>query len=493
MILRDLNSAVHGSYDVIIIGGGIYGACTLLEAARRGLRGLLLERDDFGGATSWNSLRILHGGLRYLQTFDLRRFRQSVRERRWFCRHFPEHVAPLPCLMPLYGEGFKKPSVFRVALGLNECLSWDRNFGVASLARLPAGKVVSAEEVVRQFPTVEKQELCGGGQWYDIFMQRPYRVLIDILKWATSLGSTALNYTEAVDILADGQRVAGVVARDRVEDQRVEFRANTVVNCAGPWSQSLAEQFETTQLKGKLFQPSLAWNVLLSKPSPSRAALAVSAHKNAGHTFFVLPWRGRTFAGTVHSPWQDPSSPPAPSEAEVEKFLSALNTAIPQFGAVREDVVRIYAGLLPVTKAGTTQLARRPYLVEHSSHGGLQGLVSVCGVKYTTSRQVAQQILGIANRAWGSLKYRENTARPQNQRIELIPSVAEILRGKTQSLTQCIESLVREESVVCTDDLILRRTDWGEDPSRIPEVAEIVQPMIKQSAPSVVAELAQKP
>ncbi|MEJ2083967.1 MAG: FAD-dependent oxidoreductase [Acidobacteriota bacterium] len=104
MIERNPALFSRDSYDLLIIGGGIYGACLSLEASRRGLSSLVLERDDFGGATSWNSLRILHGGLRYLQHLDLKRFRESVAERRWFSFWFPELVRPLPCLMPLYGK-----------------------------------------------------------------------------------------------------------------------------------------------------------------------------------------------------------------------------------------------------------------------------------------------------------------------------------------------------------------------------------------------------
>ena len=107
-------------FDLIIVGGGVYGIMLALESARRGLKALLLERGDFGGATSRNSLRIVHGGLRYLQTFDLLRFREHVSERRWFMRHFPDLVEPLACLMPLYGKGIYRTSVFRAASALNE-------------------------------------------------------------------------------------------------------------------------------------------------------------------------------------------------------------------------------------------------------------------------------------------------------------------------------------------------------------------------------------
>jgi glycerol-3-phosphate dehydrogenase len=123
IITRDPVGAVRGRYDLIVVGGGIYGVMILLEASRRRLNALLVERDDFGGQTSFNSLRIIHGGLRYLQTLDLHRFRESVSERQWFLRTFPDLIRPLPCLMPLHGDGLRRPPVLRAALAANDFLS----------------------------------------------------------------------------------------------------------------------------------------------------------------------------------------------------------------------------------------------------------------------------------------------------------------------------------------------------------------------------------
>ncbi len=122
---RDLEKAQHARYDVIVVGGGIQGVCLLHEASRRGLRALLVERGDFGGQTSWNSMRVLHGGFRYLQSMDLPRYIESVRARRWFLRLFPGMTEPLDCLMPLYGDGLKRPETFRAAVWMNrQLISW---------------------------------------------------------------------------------------------------------------------------------------------------------------------------------------------------------------------------------------------------------------------------------------------------------------------------------------------------------------------------------
>jgi glycerol-3-phosphate dehydrogenase len=172
-IERAIDQASGADHDLIVVGGGIYGIALTLEAARRGLSALLVERADYGGATSWANLRILHGGLRYLQSLDLVRFYQSVGERRWFLRHFPDLVRPLPCLMPLYGRGLKRPAVFRTALVLNDILSWRRNAGVTAAMHLPNGRLTSVAETAALFPAVERQGLQGGTLWHDAVMLSP--------------------------------------------------------------------------------------------------------------------------------------------------------------------------------------------------------------------------------------------------------------------------------------------------------------------------------
>src|SRR5689334_6547067 len=148
-LARDPRTAAAGSYDLLVVGGGFYGAMLTLEAARRGLSVMLVERDDFGGATSWNSLRIVHGGLRYLQSLDLSRYRESVAERRWFLEHFPDLVEPLPCLMPLYdpprGGWLRRPAAFRLAFAVDEALS-----------RSQPGRIVDAAETLRLFPAADR-------------------------------------------------------------------------------------------------------------------------------------------------------------------------------------------------------------------------------------------------------------------------------------------------------------------------------------------------
>ncbi len=267
MIVRDPEAAAREPYDLAIIGGGVYGTMLLLEAAQRGARVVLLERADFGGATSWNSLRVVHGGLRYLQTADLPRFRQSVRERSWFLRTFPDQVRPLQCLMPLYAEGSRRPVLLAAALAANDLLSRGRNRGLAESSRLPRGRLIGKVETLQRFRLADRAGLQAGALWHDAVMHSPQRVLIETLHWACSAGGTALNYVEACRLEVRAGRVTGVEAIDQLTGSSLLFRTSAVVNCAGPWCGAVASAFDRDA--PELFRPSLAFNLLLRREPPS--------------------------------------------------------------------------------------------------------------------------------------------------------------------------------------------------------------------------------
>ncbi|MBP2676000.1 MAG: hypothetical protein H6Q84_2840, partial [Deltaproteobacteria bacterium] len=285
-IRRDPRSAAKERYDVIVAGGGIYGVMLACEGSRRGLKTLLVEMDDFGGATSANSLRIIHGGLRYLQTLDLPRFRESVAERRWFLSNFPRMIRTLPCLMPLYGDGLRRPSIFRVALFLNDFLGRPPGDVPSRSGReLPPGEVIDPEQVKRIFPAVDTKGLKGGAIWHDAFMPDPQRVLVAILRKACARGATALNYMEAVELLRDGNTAAGIKAADRENGELYDYLAPVIINAAGPWCESLAGRFGSR--RPELFRRSVAWNVLLDRKPVSDHALAVKPNLPDAQTYFI--------------------------------------------------------------------------------------------------------------------------------------------------------------------------------------------------------------
>lgn len=388
-------SSIAEPHDLIVVGGGVYGTCVALESARRGLRPLLLERDEFGKATSANTSRILHGGLRYLQSLDLGRFNESVRERSWFMRQFPDLVAPLKFVMPLYGQGLKRRSVMRVALGLNDLLSRHRNEGLSTENRLPDGRLIGRQETIDLFPDVRRQGLQGSACWYDAVMLDPQRIIEELVQAAQRLGATCADHFEASRLLVADGEVSGIEAVDRKAGKTIALSAATVVNCGGPWSRGLAASFDRDL--PQLFRPSLAFNLLLDRAPISTHAVAVSAGSRPMR--FLLPREQGILAGTWHEPWNGTCLQPQPSESQIEDFLSELNEAVPSLKLSRRDVRRVDAGLLPAATEGSSRTANRPVIHDHGRDGGPQGLYSVSGVKFTTARAVAERTVAALHSA----------------------------------------------------------------------------------------------
>jgi glycerol-3-phosphate dehydrogenase len=460
MIKRNLVEASKLQYDLIIIGGGIYGACLLLTASQAGKKALLLEKDDFGAATSFNNLRTVHGGLRYLQSLDLKRIFESVSERRWFFRNFPDLVKPLPCLMPLYGKGVYKPSIFRFALLLNDLLSSSRNIGVTQNNKLPNGRIVSKIESKEIFSQVDDCNLKGGAVWYDGAMPDSQKVLIEIVKWGCSLLGSALNYTEVTDLMIKDGKVIGVKVIDKTDDNTYELKSEKVINSTGPWCRMLASKFDKDY--PELFKDSFAWNILFNRPALSSYALAVTPKKPGARTYFIHQWKGLLFAGTVHSPWRGATRVPIPDRGSVDNFIFELNRSIKDLSLKQSDVLQIFPGLLPGKEEGSEKLAVREVIIDHAKNGGPLGFFSVSGVKFTTARLVAEKTI---KKIFGEdLKNLTRDDRKPLTEKDLGIFKKDWVPIENDGWEEKIIKIIKNESVVHLDDLMIRRTSLGDNP-----------------------------
>jgi glycerol-3-phosphate dehydrogenase len=469
VITRDPLSAAQQSYDLIVVGGGIYGTMIALESARRGLRPLVLERGDFGGATSYNSLRILHGGLRYLQHCDLRRFRASVKDRQWFLQNFPDLVRPLPCIMPLYDRGMRRRSLFRFALLTNDLLSNQRNKNVPPESWIPRGHLISAKRTQEIFPLVDGSGLRGGAVWYDAWMPESHRVLIETLRWAGDLGATALNYVEALRLRQASGKVVAVEAVDHNTGETYEFRTRVVVNATGPWCSETARKFDRGE--SVALHHSLAWNILFDRPALSGHAAAVTPKGPGGQTYFLLPWKGKLLAGTGHAPSHDDPERPSPPESCLTRFIEDLNAAVPGLNLSGNEMLSIFAGLLPAVGPDSTNLSPREVIFDHGAQGGVEGLYSVSGVKFTTSRSVAQKIVDrlFPHRRGGEIaspRIPVTGAGVYDQRG--VPGRDDTRWGGP------LRRLITEEAVCHLDDLVLRRATLSDNPQEISELAPLL-------------------
>jgi glycerol-3-phosphate dehydrogenase len=377
-------------YDVVVIGGGIYGIMMALEASLRGLSVAVLERDDWGSGTTAGWLRILHGGLRYLQSADLPRFYESVRERRWFLRHFPDLTSPLPCVMPLYRTHSYPRLVMRTALAMNDVLSLHRNSGVPSSAHLPHGGLLDSAAVKAELPFVDAEGLRGAARWFDAVVLEPQKLLLELLRWAEFLGADSLQRTEAVGLRLDNGTVCGLNVRDVHSGESSELHARVVINASGHWAAGLARRFGAAIDNAP--RMSWAWNVLFDVPSEARSAAAVSARRSGSQMFFILPWRGRTLVGTGHALMPDNAEDRPVPEELVDKFVHQVAEAVPALNLKESRVERVYQGVLPAVDSNEMQLTSRPMIVDHGENG-MQGFYTVWGIKYTTARDIAATLI----------------------------------------------------------------------------------------------------
>ena len=465
-LLRNPKQAQQDYYDIIIVGGGIYGAMLLLEASRRNQKALLLEKQDFGGGTSYNSLRIIHGGLRYLQTMDIIRFYESVTERQWFLQTFPELVKPMSCLMPLYNKGAKRPAILKAALTLNDVLSAFRNNGVDEDRKIPNGRILGADETTHLFPGVITKALSGSALWHDACAPDTQRIIIETLLWANSMGASTLNYVEVTELITTKNSVAGIKAVDKETGEELEFQCDKVINATGPSIRKFSQQWDKDI--PELFKPSIAWNILFDCPAPSEYALALTPDKLNAHTYFLHPWKGRLLAGTGHAPVNVEHNA-SPDKLSIDQFIDDINMVVRDVELSRENIERIYAGNLPVTEEGGTKLTKRAVIHSHGSNGGPRNLYSVSGIKFTTAHKEAKRaidsIFGVSNS--DSLKRPELNSSP-----DLVCKDYNWLPGKNDSSWKDILSkIIETESVVHLDDLLFRRTSIGDNHIRAEKLA----------------------
>jgi len=413
---RNLATLADTPVDVLIIGGGIYGAWTAWDAAQRGLSVALIEKGDFGGATSSNSLKIMHGGLRYLQHADFKRMRESIRERSILMRVAPHLVHPLPCLMPTYGHGMKGREALTIAMRLNDVMSFDRNAQLDDPEKhIPQGRVVSTAEMKRLVPDVETKNLTGGALWYDCQNYNSERLLFSILHSAANAGAQMANYVEAVGFEKQANRIIAANVKNILTGDAFSIRAQIVINTCGPWVDLLLNKLDGRKWNKQKFLPSKTMNLVIKRQLIPDYAVGVSSKfefkdkdviiSKGSRALFIVPWRNYSMVGTTHLPFNGDASNFRITEEDVLTFMQELNDAYPAANLQREDISFFYGGLLPMRPSngshGDVRLVKHYTLCDHQQEDGLEGFISVVGVKYTTARDVAEKTIDLVFRKLG--------------------------------------------------------------------------------------------
>ena len=396
---RDLRQLADTRFDVLVVGGGFYGVTTAWDAAQRGLSVAIIDKDDFGAATSFNNLKTLHGGLRSLQALNFTQARLFIRERRALARIVPHLVRPLPFVVTTTYHPLRNSLVTRIGLALNDVVAKDRNQGLPDPGtHLPPSRMVSRDEALRLNPLISPNGVTGGAVWYDYQMQSTDRVTLSFLLSAQEAGAVAANYVHARRFLQEHNRVIGVIAEDRITGTSFPIRASVVVNAAGPWAASLLSGLPEAARGAPPPKLSRAMNVVVKKLIEDHACLG----RAAGRYLFMVPWRDVTMIGTSHDAHDGGADQLKVTRWDLEAFLKDAREAFPHASLGANDVRLVHRGLLPMVSGNAThvRLVKESRVVDHEQYG-LRGLVSMFGVRYTTARHTACEAVDAVFHAMG--------------------------------------------------------------------------------------------
>lgn len=394
---RDLKQLTDFTFDLLIIGGGINGAVLSWMASLAGLSVALIEKGDFAQATSANSQKIIHGGLRYLQNLDFPRVRQSLKERTQLMWLSPHLVHPLPCIMPLYGHGMKGKEAMWLGLQLFDLIGRSRNDTPDPSKFIPSGKILSVAETNHLIPDVSQKGLKGGAQWYDAICYNTERLVVSFIKSAHKRGAVVANYVGTTTLNQHKDSLIVVTSQDQLSGQSFDILAKKVVNITGPWINDLIDSS-----KPKLTRPKLSFacgiNIITPRIFSHATAVAVRNPSDSRlRLYFVVPWRGKSIIGTEWFIYTDHPDNFKVREQQCFQLISNFNLAYPPAKLTVRDIQYVHGGLVPCAQTNGTpdneiNILKHFHIIDHSADG-IKGMVSVAGVKYTTGGDLSEKVL----------------------------------------------------------------------------------------------------
>ncbi|KUL23455.1 glycerol-3-phosphate dehydrogenase/oxidase [Actinoplanes awajinensis] len=371
--------------DVLVVGAGVVGAGSALDAATRGLSVGLLEARDFASGTSSRSSKLIHGGLRYLEMLDFALVREALKERGLLIQRLAPHlVRPVSFLYPLQHRAWERLYI-GAGIALYDALALTGSFG----AGLPRHRHLSRTEALRAFPSLRPESLVGAIRYSDAQVDDARHTMF-LVRTAAAYGAKVAARTEVIGFLREGRRVVGVRARDAETGAELEIRARTVINATGVWtgdSQALLtgepNQFRITASKG----------IHIVVPRERIAGNTGMILRTEKSVLFVIPWERHWIIGTTDTEWTLDKGHPAASRADVDYLLDEVNQTLAT-PLTHDDVQGVYAGLRPLLSAQSDTTAKLSR--EHAVGTPVPGMVVVAGGKYTTYRVMAKDAVDAA-------------------------------------------------------------------------------------------------
>lgn len=376
---RTLEQLSSTRFDLAIIGGGINGAATAREAARRGLKVALVEAGDFAGGTSSRSSKLVHGGLRYLEQWDFPLVHEARRERRLLLTLAPHLVHPLPFLLPIYAGDPYGPLKVRLGLSIYDC------FGNAG--RQDRHRMLGRAQVLELMPSLRSDGLRAGAVFFDAETDDA-RLTLEYLLDAAEQGAVVANYARLTAFTVSQSKVVSAEVEDVLSGLRAGVSARVWVNAAGPWVdrvRALLPQFDGS----RTIRITKGTHIIVPRISETHALLA--AIRPGERVLLVIPWQDGTLVGTTDTDYADDPASVRPTREDVDYLLNALNRLRSEPLASR-DVLGSFAGL----RALVFQPGRSPSATTRESRfhrdPWAENFISICGGKLTTARALGERL-----------------------------------------------------------------------------------------------------
>jgi len=374
---RKPKKLTQGPFDLLVIGGGITGAWTAYDAARRGLKVALVDKGDWGSGTSQSSSKMIHGGLRYLENYEFGLVRHSLGERRLLSRIGPHRVFPVRFAMPSYKTDAVPRWQFKAGLMLYDWLA-------GSGQPVAKHESLSRKRFAERYPYITDDGLRGGFTYGDC-QEDDARFTLEVVAGAQRMGATVINHAPAEELRRAGQRVVGAVVRDRFSGELVDVSAKVTVNAAGPWAEELVPGERANRITR------LVKGVhLLMPPLPGPDGLFITNPED-GRVVFMIPWYGRTILGTTDSDYQGNADDLVVTDDEQAYLLRIADRALGHGFWSASDVLGRYSGVRTLrneTEENASKLSREWELDEP-----LENLLMPIGGKYTSARADAAKIV----------------------------------------------------------------------------------------------------
>jgi glycerol-3-phosphate dehydrogenase len=371
-------------WDMVIIGGGATGVGIAVDAAARGLDALLLEREDFGKATSSRSTKLVHGGVRYLEQGNISLVMEALKERGLLRQNAPHLVHDLAFVVPNYS--WWETPFYGIGMKIYDLLAGQYGFG--------RSRILSLAETLEKLPNLQQDGLRGGVVYYDGQFDDS-RLLIHLAQTAVDHGATLVNYAPAVELTKDDAGyLSGVIVEDSETGERFAVQAKVVVNAAGIFADSIRKMADSEAKK--MIAPSQGIHLVFEGSFLRANAAIMVPHTSDGRVLFAIPWHGHTVVGTTDTEIDGPSYDPLPFEEEIQFVLDTAGQYLSR-PPKRSDVLSVYVGIRPLVKAagggkGSTSALSR----DHTIHVDQSGLLTIVGGKWTTYRHMAEDCVNHA-------------------------------------------------------------------------------------------------